>query len=349
MIIPKHKEFTPEQLKEIREITAEFNVEVQPIYGSTMTVYALKGDERHELMIKRIEGLAYVEKVDRIQQPYKLMARSSELSRHKIRIGRHEVGSEPFIIAGHCTIDPKNPNLFLESAHAIREAGAQALRGGVWKPRTSPHSYQGDVAAMDILMRAKQETGLPVNTEVMDEHQLDIALEAGCDILQVGTRNALNYYLLRRIGEKIRNNLTAVLLKRSMHMGSVDEFILAAEYIVSSGNANVILCPRGTVPKLDAYRNHPDESITPLVKEKTWAPVFVDPSHAVGKAIYVSQMALAAIAYGADGLNIECHIAPQKGIGDDPKQAIKPEILKELIRDVKVIFDLKKKYQTYLK
>ena len=266
---------------------------------------------------------------------------NSELAHHKIVLGNHIVGEGPFVIAGHCTIDPKNPNLFIESAHAVKEAGAKAIRGGVWKPRTMPYSFQGDDASVKILMEARSQTGLPVDTEVMDEHQLRIAVEAGVDILQVGARNALNYSLLKSIGQMTQNKKIAVLLKRSMGMGPINEFIAAAEYIAAAGNPDIMLCPRGTNPTMDGYRNYPDESITPLLKEKTWAPVIVDPCHSVGRAKYVPSAALAAISYGADGVIIESHLDPQRGIGDDPKQSIKPAVLKQLITDIEAIWAIK--------
>ncbi|HNJ35306.1 MAG TPA: 3-deoxy-D-arabino-heptulosonate 7-phosphate synthase, partial [Leptospiraceae bacterium] len=249
---------------------------------------------------------------------------------------------------GQCTIDPKNPNYFYETAAGVKEAGAHVLRGGVWKPRTSPHSYQGNSKAIEILMQAHQKTGLPVNTEVMDEEQLEIAVDAGAHMIQVGARNALNYSLLKKIGEKTSGKGTVILLKRGLHMGPLSEFICAAEYIVAQGNPNVVFCPRGTVPGMDGYRNHPDESITPLLKQKTWAPVVVDPSHSVGKAIYVPQCALAAVAYGADGICVETHCSPKNGIGDDPKQAIVPDVLKNLVIDAAKLFEVTKKYQGYL-
>ena len=161
--------------------------------------------------------------------------------------------------------------------------------------------------------------------------QLKLALEAKVDVVQVGTRNAQNYRLLKEIGQLTAGSNTAVLLKRGRHMASPNEFIASAEYIVAEGNPNVMLCPRGTTPPLEGYRNHPDESITPLLKNRTWAPVVVDPSHSVGHADFVPACSLAAIAYGADGLCIESHIQPAKGIGDDPKQAILPQKVKELV------------------
>ena len=332
MIIPKANKLEPGQFAQIEAITAEFDCSILEIQGRNRCVYAILGDEGREVMFKRIAGLPFIAKVDMIESPYKLMDRRSGLSDHCVRLGHTEVGKDkPLIIGGPCTIDPANPNLYLESAHALKEAGVDALRGGVWKPRTNPYSFQGDNHSLSIILQAREETGLPIDIEVMDSDQLKLALEAKVDVVQVGTRNAQNYRLLKEIGQLTAGSNTAVLLKRGRHMASPNEFIASAEYIVAEGNPNVMLCPRGTTPPLEGYRNHPDESITPLLKNRTWAPVVVDPSHSVGHADYVPACSLAAIAYGADGLCIESHIEPAKGIGDDPKQAILPEQVKELI------------------
>lgn len=348
MIIPKENKLTTEQLEKVKEIAAEYKVEIQEIVGTHRTLYAMKGDERHEILINRIEGLPCIERVDSMLSPYKLMDRKSDLAHHKIKIGEKLFGSEPIVIAGQCTIDPQNPGYFMATAEGVKDAGANMLRGGVWKPRTSPYSYQGDTRAMEILLEAREKTGMPVCTEIMDDEQLEMALDAEVDCFQIGTRNALNYSLLKKIGEKVAGKETLILLKRSRHMGPIDEFILAGEYIVAGGNPNILLCPRGTLPAIDGYRNYPDESIVPLLKQKTWSPVIVDPSHSVGKSIYVPQAAMAAIAYGADGVIVETHIDPGKGIGDDPKQSITPEVLKELIKDIKALFSMKSKYSTYI-
>jgi 3-deoxy-7-phosphoheptulonate synthase len=341
MIIPKESKLTAVQLSALSAIVEEYDCKLQAIVGHHRSVYAVLGEERKTVMINRILGLDFIDRFDAVDSPFKLMDINSELAHHKIVLGKHIVGEGPFVIAGHCTIDPKNPNLFIESAHAVKEAGAKAIRGGVWKPRTMPYSFQGDDASVKILMEARSQTGLPVDTEVMDEHQLRIAVEAGVDILQVGARNALNYSLLKSIGQMTQNKKIAVLLKRSMGMGLLNEFIAAAEYIAAAGNPDIMLCPRGTNPTMDGYRNYPDESITPLLKEKTWAPVIVDPCHSVGRAKYVPSAALAAIAYGADGVIIESHLDPQRGIGDDPKQSIKPAVLKQLVTDIEAIWAIK--------
>ncbi len=332
MILPKNNRLAPEQLAEITAIVAEFGCKIQPIVGAVRTIYAIVGDERDELMINRLEGLPYVDRIDRIQSPFKLMDRRSDLAQHRIVLGGVTLGEELLVIAGPCTVDPKQPQLTLETAQAVKEAGADALRGGVWKPRTNPYSFQGDARSLEILMEASRRTGLPVVTEVMEQEHINLALDAGVPVLQIGARNALNYALLRQIGRAIAGRpQTAVLLKRSIHSGPLAEFISAAEYIAAFGNPNVLLCPRGTQPQLEGYRNQPDESITPLLKEKTWAPVVVDPSHSVGKAAYVPAAALAAVAYGADGLCLEAHVSPAHGIGDDPKQAILPAALTDLV------------------
>jgi 3-deoxy-7-phosphoheptulonate synthase len=326
MILPKSTRLTNEQLNEVTAIVTEFGCKIQPIIGAVRSIYAIVGDERDELMINRLEGLDYVERIDRIQSPFKLMDKRSDLATHRITIGGVTLGEKLFVIAGPCTIDPKNPNYFYETAAAVKEAGAHMIRGGVWKPRTNPYTFQGDTKSLEILLEGSRRTGLPVDTEVMEEAHVQLALEAGVACLQVGARNALNYSLL----------------KRSIHMGPINEFISAAEYIAAFGNPNIILCPRGTTPTLDGYRNHPDESITPLLKEKTWAPVVVDPSHSVGKATYVPAAALAAVAYGADGLCLEAHSNPSHGIGDDPKQALTPEALAETIRQAQQLWALRR-------
>ena len=343
MILPKSNRLAPEQLAEVTAIVAEFGCRLQPIVGAVRSIYAIVGDERDELMISRLEGLDYIDRVDRIQSPHKLMDRRSDLASHRITLGGVTLGTELLVIAGQCTIDPKNPAAFYETADAVKAAGAQVLRGGVWKPRTNPYTFQGDTKSLDILMEAHRRTGLPVDAEVMDETQLRLALDAGVHLLQVGARNALNYSLLSAIGRAVAGRDTAVVLKRSLHMGPLNEFIAAAEYIVSFGNPNVLLCPRGTSPAPDGYRNHPDECITPLLKERTWAPVVVDPSHSVGKAAYVPACALAAVAYGADGLCIEAHVRPSQGIGDDPKQALTPAVLAETIVQARQLWALRRR------
>ncbi len=344
MIIPKAKTLTAQQQREIDSIVEEFGCSTLEIVGVNRCVYAILGDETHKLMFNRILGLDYVARVDFIESTYKLVDLKSALAEHEVRVGETEVGGdEPFFIGGHCAVDLDNPNLFLETAEALKEAGAHALRGGVWKPRTNPYSYQGSSEAVKVAVEARERTGLPLNVEVMDLEQLEFSMDAGIDVLQIGTRNALNYSLLKEVGKRTAGSSSAVLLKRGRHVAPVDEFLAAAEYIVAGGNPNVMLCPRGTTPALDGYRNHPDESITPLIKGKSWAPVVVDPSHSVGHARYVKACCMAAIAYGADGLCIEAHTDPTRGIGDDPKQAVTPEGFAEIVAACRELWPLRYK------
>src|SRR5580693_252946 len=191
MILPKSNRLSAEQLAEITAIVGAFGCKIQPIIGAVRTIYAIVGDERDELMINRLEGLSFVERIDRIQSPFKLMDRRSDLATHRITIGGVTLGEELFVVAGQCTIDPKQPNYFYETAVAMKEAGAHVLRGGVWKPRTNPYTFQGDTKSLDILMEASRRTGLPVDAEVMEEDHVRLALEAGVHILQIGARNAL--------------------------------------------------------------------------------------------------------------------------------------------------------------
>ncbi|GHC03938.1 3-deoxy-D-arabino-heptulosonate 7-phosphate synthase [Cerasicoccus arenae] len=348
MIIPKEPKLTPAQLAEVEAIVTEYNCVIQPIVGAKRSIYAILGDERHETMINRILGLEYVDRVDQIDSPYRLMDIHSELASGELTLGGVTLGKEPLFIAGHCTIDPKQPNLLYETAEALKEAGAHILRGGVWKPRTMPYSYQGDQKALEILVEARARTGLPINTEVMDDDQLKLVMDAKIDMIQIGARNAVNYSLLRKIGAATAGTKTAVLLKRGRPMAPVDEFLAAAEYIAAAGNPNILLCPRGTLPSIDGYRNHPDECITQLLKEKTWAAVVVDPSHSVGRARYVPGAVLAAMSYGADGVVVESHINPSHGIGDDPKQSITPDVCRQLFVDARMVWELRRKYNAPL-
>jgi len=340
MIIPREASLTKAQLEEVRGIVAEFGCEIQEIVGAHRRVYAILGPETHEVMFNRLIGLPYVDRVDHIESGYRLLDRTSELARQELVLGGVALGTDPLFIAGPCTVDPEEPTLTLETAAAVREAGGHLLRGGVWKPRTRPYSYQGDSRALDTLLEARERTGLPLVVEVMDGDQLETALALGVDVLQVGARNALNYSLLKEIGRRTAGSETWVLLKRSLSMGPVDEFLSAAEYLAAAGNPRLLLCPRGTAPALDGYRNHPDESIAQLLKEKSWAPVVGDPSHATGRAAYVPAAALAALAYGADGLALEAHVHPPRGIGDDPKQALDPETLRDTLTRARAFWEL---------
>lgn len=251
--------------------------------------------------------------------------------------------SQKFLsIAGHCSIDPTNPEIFYQTSHALKNINIDILRGGVWKPRTSPYSFRGSDASLAILIKAKEQTGLPVLTEVLNSHQVDEALSAGVDVIQIGTKNSLNYSLLESVGEKLlQYPHCSVVLKHGLHMGTPQEFLCAAEYIALQGTYNILLCLRGITPSgQGGFRYQIDSANVLPLQELTWAPILFDPSHSTGKSQWVCRSALAAAAYGCNGLNIECHINASEGICDDPQQAITPSVLQKLLQNCKKIQEI---------
>jgi len=244
-----------------------------------------------------------------------------------VTVGRHVFGTDFVIIAGPCAVESEAQ--LLESAHAVKRGGAQMLRGGAFKPRTTPHSFQGlGERGLEILKRARAETGLPIVTEVMDARQLEAILDCA-DILQVGSRNMQNFTLLKELGRVDR----PVLLKRGMS-ATLDEWLGAAEYILAGGNSRVILCERGIRTFGTSTRNTLDLGIVPLAKERSSLPVIVDPSHATGRTDLVIPMSLAAVAAGADGLLVEVHPDPPHAKCDRDQQ-ITPQTFGELVRRVR--------------
>ena len=244
-----------------------------------------------------------------------------------VTVGRHVFGADFVIIAGPCAVESEEQ--LLESAHAVKRGGAQMLRGGAFKPRTTPHSFQGlGERGLEILKLARAETGLPIVTEVMDARQLEAVLDCA-DILQVGSRNMQNFTLLKELGRVDR----PVLLKRGMS-ATLDEWLGAAEYILAGGNSRVILCERGIRTFGTSTRNTLDLGIVPLAKERSSLPVIVDPSHATGRTDLVIPMSLAAVAAGADGLLVEVHPDPPHAKCDRDQQ-ITPQAFGELVRRVR--------------
>jgi len=347
MIFPKTLKLTETQLRELLQIVGKHGCALEEAALQTRSIYLIKNGIngiKNDALFNELSTLPYISRVGEMEIPYRLMDRHSTLANHQVGIGNLVLGKDPCFIAGVCTIDVKNPQLFLETAVAIKECGGHVLRGGVWKPRTRLYSYQGEDKALDILLEAKRLTGLPINTEVLNSAQLSLALDAGVDVIQVGTRNALNYSLLQEIGQQTAKTKVVVLLKKSRAMASVDEFLAAGEYVVAQGNPNLMLCLRGTLPRPNGFRSFPDESMTLLLKEKTWAPVIVDPSHSTGQSSFVPSSALAAMCYGADGIMMEVHLDPKRGLGDDPHQAITPDVVKRIIKDCQTLWTLRKKY-----
>jgi 3-deoxy-7-phosphoheptulonate synthase len=263
-----------------------------------------------------------------VVRSFKLSSREVRPEGSIVKVGNMEIGGKRIaVIAGPCAIESEQQ--VEAAADAVKAAGAHALRGGAFKPRTSPYSFQGlENEGLVLLEHAGRRVGLPVVTEIMDPHDIDAVAEHS-DMLQVGARNAQNFSLLRRLG-RIKK---PVLLKRGMSM-KLEEFMMAAEYILSEGNPNVVLCERGIRTFETATRNTLDLNAVPLLKEWTHLPVLVDPSHGTGIYKMVAPMALAAIAAGADGLLIEVHPKPDSALSDGPQQ-LKPSRFVDLMKSLK--------------
>ncbi|TWJ18909.1 3-deoxy-7-phosphoheptulonate synthase [Geobacter argillaceus] len=303
-----------EVLKRIKELGYKPHV----IHGTTRDVIGAVGDERGKLILQTIESMHGVESVVPILQPYKLASKEVKREASVIRISDTVSigGPEIIVMAGPCSVESEEQ--IIATAHDVKAAGAQVLRGGAFKPRTSPYSFQGmEEEGLKLLAKARGETGLPVVTEVINPETVELVAEYS-DILQIGARNAQNFALLKKVGQ-IRK---PVLLKRGMSM-TIQEFLMSAEYILAEGNQSVILCERGIRTFETATRNTLDLSAIPVLKGKTHLPVIADPSHGTGNYHYVAPMALAAVAAGADGLIIEVHPDPEHASSDGP-QSLKP-------------------------
>ena len=291
--------------------------------GSERTIIGLIGDDR-PIDRRTYEVMEGVEKSVQVLQPFKLVSRDLQDHDSIVKVGEVEFGGMGVgIIAGPCSVEDRSQ--LLESAHAVKEAGAQALRGGAFKPRSSPYSFQGlGEEGLQILAEAREQTGLPVVTEIMTPEQLPLISEYA-DMLQIGARNMQNYELLKTVG---RSTLP-VLLKRGM-MATLEELLMSAEYILAEGNRNVILCERG-IRTFEKYtRNTTDINALPVLKSLTHLPVILDPSHGVGKWNFVTPVALAGIAAGADGLIIEVHPNPEQALSDGG-QSLLPERFVDLV------------------
>jgi len=284
------------------------------IRGVERTVVACVGDERGDHQLQRLESLASVDRVMPVLRSFKLASREVRPEGSHVQVGGVVVGGRRLaMIAGPCAVE--SAEQVEAAADAVKRAGANMLRGGAFKPRTSPYSFQGmENQGLALLEAAGRRTDLPIVTEIMDAHDIEL-VAAHADMLQVGARNAQNFSLLRRLG-RIRK---PVLLKRGMAT-RLEEFLMAAEYILSEGNPNVVLCERGIRTFETATRNTLDLSAVPLLKQWSHLPVVVDPSHGTGIASLVTPMALAAVAAGADGLMIEVHPTPETALSDGPQQ-----------------------------
>ena len=298
------------------------------IRGQLRTVIGAVGDDRGKDRLRALESLEMVESVTPILKPFKLASLEVKSEPTRVAVGDVVIGGKKIVVmAGPCSVESREQ--VLEVAMKVKAAGASVLRGGAFKPRTSPYAFQGlEEEGLKYLAEARRETGLPVITEVMESDKVAVVAEHS-DILQIGARNVQNFALLRKVGEAGK----PVLLKRGMST-SIQEWLLSAEYVLASGNPNVILCERGIRTFETTTRFTLDLNAVPVVKRLTHLPVVVDPSHGTGHWEYVEAMACAGIAAGADGLIIEVHPKPEEALSDGP-QSLKPERFAALMQRVR--------------
>lgn len=326
MIVVMKAHATEEQIQKIVKLVEDLDYNAHIIRGIERTVVACVGDERGEKhQLQHLETADGVERVMPVLRSFKLAAREVRPEGSRIKVGNAEIGGKKLaIMAGPCAVE--SIEQVEAAADGVKRGGAHMLRGGAFKPRTSPYSFQGmEGEGVKLLEAAGRRVGLPVVTEIMDPHDIELIVEHA-DMLQVGARNAQNFSLLRRLG---RTN-KPVLLKRGMST-KLEEFLMAAEYILAEGNPNVVLCERGIRTFETATRNTLDLTAVPLLKEWTHLPVIVDPSHGTGMWSLVTPMALAAVAAGADGLLIEVHPHPETALSDGPQQ-LKLNVFADLMK-----------------
>jgi 3-deoxy-7-phosphoheptulonate synthase len=319
MIIVMKQGGGKEELKKVTQRIVELGYHPHVIHGETRNVIGAVGDERGKTVLQSLETLPGVESVVPILKPYKLASREVSPVRTVVDVGRGiRVGGKTLVImAGPCAVESEEQ--IVTTARAVKEAGAKILRGGAFKPRTSPYSFQGlEEEGLKLLALAREETGLAVVTEVVNPKDVE-TVGRYADILQVGARNVQNFALLKILGKLGK----PVLLKRGMAT-TIQEFLMSAEYILSEGNRQVMLCERGIRTFETATRNTLDLSAVPVLKEQTHLPVIIDPSHATGHASLVPPMSYAAVAAGCDGLIVEVHPDPEMATSDGP-QSLRPE------------------------
>jgi len=330
MIILMKRNATEEQINQVTEWVASVGYQTHLSRGVERTIIGAIGDDRGRIQLKSAAYLPGVEKVVPILKPYKLAGREFQTKDTVIRVGEVEIGGPGFtVIAGPCSVESEEQ--MLECGYVAKKAGAKILRGGAFKPRTSPYSFQGmEEEGLKLLKMVGEKTGMPVVTEVMNTTDVDM-IEEYSDILQIGARNVQNFALLKRVGQCKK----PVLLKRGL-MTTIEELLMSAEYILSSGNPQVILCERGIRTFETATRNTLDISAVPVLKELTHLPVIIDPSHAAGHAKYIIPLTRAAVAVGADGVIVEIHPEPEKAVCDGP-QSLRPEQFYRLMDEVKIL------------
>ena len=336
MIVVLKQDANKKQLDNLTEWINGLGLEIHFSEGKNHTIMGLVGDTSL-VDIDLINALDIVESVKRIQEPYKNANRKFHPEDTVIDVGGHKIGGGNFqMIAGPCSVESEEQ--IVEIAKAVKGAGATMLRGGAFKPRTSPYAFQGlRGEGIELLLLAKKETGMPIVTEIMDISQLP--LFENVDVIQVGARNMQNFELLKELGHIKK----PILLKRGLS-STLQELLMSAEYIMAGGNEEVILCERGIRTFETATRNTLDVSAVSVLSELSHLPIIVDPSHATGYSRYVAPMAHAAVAAGADGLIIEVHNNPEKAMCDGP-QSLTPDAFRKLSGEVLEIHDVIKKFR----
>jgi 3-deoxy-7-phosphoheptulonate synthase len=329
MIIVMQQRATAEQIAGVVAQVETMGFRVHLSRGEERTIIGVIGDER-PVDGSQFEAISGVEKTVPVLKPYKLASREMHPDQTLVPLDGMKVGGPKLaIIAGPCSVESRSQ--ILETALAVKEAGATALRGGAFKPRTSPYSFQGmGEEGLQLLAEARNMTGLPVVTEAMSEEQVGLVARYA-DVIQIGARNMQNYPLLNTVGRSGR----PVLLKRGM-MSTIEELLMSAEYIMAQGNQRVILCERGIRTFEKATRNTTDINAVPVLKQLTHLPVILDPSHSTGKSDYVLSVAKAAVAAGADGLIVEVHPHPEKAMSDGA-QSLRPETFARMVAEVRRI------------
>lgn len=328
MIIVMRPDATKQQVQQVSNEIQQMGLKAHVIVGTDLTVVAVIGDDRKKDQ-SHLEQLAGVDRVMQVLAPYKIAAKHAEQQRTQVRISDQCIvgGRHMPVIAGPCSVESETQ--IMQIAEQVKAAGAHALRGGAFKPRTNPYSFQGlGEEGLKLLAKARKETGLAVVTEVLTPSEVELVAEYA-DCLQIGTRNCQNYRLLEAVGKQQK----PVLFKRGMSM-TIDEFLQAAEYILAEGNPNVILCERGVRTFEDHTRNTLSLSVVPELHFRSHLPIVVDPSQGTGHARLVPDMCRAATACGADGLIIEVHPDPAHALTDGA-QSITPEALAETITSVR--------------
>ena len=330
MLIVMRHDASPEQVQAVVDVIEEMGYEARPMPGKQRTAVGLVGNDG-KVNADRLESLGGVLEVIHVSQPYKQVSREwrEEPTIVELANGTRIGGSDVVVMAGPCSVESEAQIVGI--AHRLREAGATILRGGAYKPRTSPYSFQGmGEAGLELLAQAREETGMAIVTEALDEESLS-AVARYADIIQIGARNMQNFSLLRRAGRTGK----PILLKRGM-AATVKDLLLSAEYVLAEGNGQVILCERG-VRGFDPHtRNLLDLTAIPVVKSLSHLPIIADPSHGTGLRAKVIPMARASVAAGADGLMIEVHPDPERALSDGA-QSLYPEQFEELMEQIAVI------------